>query len=79
MARTTWLVAMAAVGLSVFSVASQTTPDLSGRWSLDPETQAPPAAGAPARVMPGDMGTGWGPTITITQDTKQLVVEYVGR
>ena len=77
MARTAWLAAMAAVWLSVLSVASQTTPDFSGRWTLDPEPQPPPAAGAPSRVVPGDMGTGWGPTITITQDLKQLVVEYV--
>ena len=35
---------------------------------------APGPAAPPAR---GDMGSGWGSTITITQDAKQLVVESV--
>jgi len=37
--------------------------------------QAPGRGGGrgPAR---GDMGSGWGPTITVTQDARQLVIEY---
>ncbi len=40
-------------------------PDFSGQWAA-----APPAAKAA-----GDMGSGWGSPITITQDGQQLVVE----
>ena len=43
-----------------------TTPVFSGRWTAD----APPAA---AR---GDMGSGWGSPLTITQDAAKLTVEY---
>ena len=44
-----------------------TAPDFSGRWTAD----AGPAAGAR-----GDMGSGWGSPITITQDAGKLTVEY---
>jgi hypothetical protein len=64
----------------------QTKPDFSGRWTTDapPAPAASPAAGqagaAPARGggpgRSGDMGSGWGPTITITQDAGKLIVEY---
>ena len=59
--------------------AAQTRPDFSGRWTTDPDpaTAKPPAApgrqSGPAR---GDMGSGWGSTITITQDAARLIVEY---
>ena len=43
-----------------------TPPDFSGRWTAD-------AAQAGAR---GDMGSGWGSPITITQDAAKLTVEY---
>jgi hypothetical protein len=66
--------------------------DFSGRWTTDPEPAAQPApggragAGAQRGAGPGggpgrggargDMGSGWGPTITITQDATRLMVEY---
>jgi hypothetical protein len=62
--------------------AGQSTPDFSGRWTTDPDPAAEPApppgqrgrgGRGPAR---GDMGSGWGNTITIAQDAKQLTVEY---
>lgn len=43
-----------------------TRPDFSGRWTAD-------AAQAGAR---GDMGSGWGSPITITQNAATLTVEY---
>jgi hypothetical protein len=48
-------------------------PDFSGVWTVEPAPApaAPAAAGTPAR---GDMGSGWGSPLTITQDAKQLVV-----
>src|SRR5580765_8563325 len=52
-------------------------PDFSGRWTIE---VAPPAAGAAGgRGGPGrgDMGSGWGSTITIAQDASRLTVEYV--
>jgi hypothetical protein len=53
--------------------------DFSGQWTLD----APAVGGTPAvpgrpavAAAPGDMGSGWGPSITIAQDEKQISVEY---
>src|SRR5262245_33829691 len=54
--------------------------DFSGHWTLDVPAVAltPAVPGTPAAAAaPGDMGSGWGSTITIAQDTKQLSVEYV--
>ena len=71
-----------ALTVSVASVASQAPADFSGRWTSDPDPgQAAPAAaaGPPGRgrgPVRGDMGSGWGSTITVTQDDKQLIVEY---
>lgn len=36
----------------------------------------PPRAGGPGRGRGGDMGSGWGSTITIAQDAGKLTVEY---
>ena len=55
-------------------------PDFSGRWTLEaPSVASTPAVpGKPAvTAAPGDMGSGWGSTITIAQDAKRLSVEYV--
>ena len=39
--------------------------DFSGQWVADP----------PAAAAAGDMGSGWGSPLSITQDARQLVVE----
>lgn len=76
---------LAAVGIAVggwLSVAAafQAPPDFSGKWVLE-AAPMPPPVGAPAgrpdqgRHAPGDMGSGWGSPLAITQDTKQLLVE----
>ena len=55
------------------------TPDFSGRWTLDPPSlsSSPAVPGTPATTAaPGDMGSGWGSSITIAQDAKRLSVEY---
>jgi hypothetical protein len=65
--------------LLAVSVSAQTRPDFSGRWVIEPEPAAPanPAQpGSGARVVSGDMGSGWGSTITVTQDASRLTVEY---
>ena len=49
--------------VSLTAVSVQAPPDFSGKWA---------AEGAPA----GDMGSGWGPAITVTQDASRLTVEY---
>ena len=68
--------------LAVLTTAGSAQPpaDFSGRWTLDAPVVATTAAvpGTPAAAAaPGDMGSGWGPTLTIAQDAKQLRVEYV--
>ena len=69
-----WLTAVLPVALS-----AQPAADFSGRWTLDAPAIAttPAVPGTPAAAAaPGDMGSGWGATIAIAQDTKQLRVEY---
>lgn len=66
-----WLAALPASG--------QTPPDFSGQWTLDTPAIATTAAvpGTPAAAAaPGDMGSGWGSPLTITQTARQLSVEY---
>lgn len=69
-----WLTAVLPAAL-----LAQPPADFSGRWTVDaPAIASTPAVpGTPAAVAaPGDMGSGWGSTITITQDAKRLSVEY---
>ncbi len=65
----------AALVLLATSAAAQTTPSFAGQWTSAPDPAATPAAGRAGGVAPS-MGSGWGSTITITQDVAQLVVEY---
>jgi hypothetical protein len=73
--------------LITFSIAAslqggliaQAPADFSGRWTLDAPAIATTAAvpGTPAAAAaPGDLGSGWGSPLTITQDARQLQVEY---
>jgi hypothetical protein len=65
--------------LSAAIAFAQSPVDFSGRWTLEAPAIATTAAvpGTPAAAArPGDMGSGWGPTITIAQDEKKLSVEY---
>ena len=73
------------VTLFAVSVMAQTRPDFSGRWTSAPEpTTASPGGGGQTgaarsgggRSASGDMGSGWGSNITITQDARRLTVEY---
>lgn len=83
MKRRDFLATVAAIFISGWmsaGAAFQSPPDLSGRWLIESAPPAPPA-GAPAgrpdqgRLAPGDMGSGWGSPLAITQDAKQLLVE----
>jgi hypothetical protein len=80
--------AAAIVAGCVTLAVAQARPDFSGRWTTDPDPAvappaaatgragAPPAAGGQRGGRSGDMGSGWGSTITITQDAARLTVEY---
>jgi hypothetical protein len=60
-------------------LAAQAPTDFSGAWSLVLPTRAAGAArGAspPGLSDPGDMGSGWGSELTITQDATTLRVTY---
>jgi hypothetical protein len=66
--------------LFALSLTAQPPADFSGRWTLEAPSIATTAAvpGTPAAAAaPGDMGSGWGSTITIAQDGTRLTVEYV--
>jgi hypothetical protein len=59
---------------------SQPPADFTGKWTLDAPVIAttPAVPGTPAAAAaPGDLGSGWGPTITIAQSARRLSVEYV--
>jgi hypothetical protein len=64
------------VGWVVLAAATQ-SPDFSGQWAVEPgsEADSTPPSGA-ARTVRGDMGSGWGSPLAITQDSKRLLVEY---
>ena len=59
----------------ISSLTAQTRPDLSGRWTSEPVPAATQGQRGEQGARP-DLGSGWGSIITITQDTRQLSVEY---
>jgi len=75
------VLSVAVVVLFAASVTAQTRPDFSGRWTSEPEPasgagQAGAALGGGGRASSGNMGSGWGPNLTVTQDANRLTVEY---
>src|SRR5687768_7442126 len=73
-----------AVALSML-VLVQPRPDFSGRWTSVPDPAVQPAQPVPSPagqrggglpVRSGDMGSGWGSTVTIVQTATALTVEY---
>jgi hypothetical protein len=68
------LIAVSLAALTVSAGAVQ-TPDFSGQWVMDPDVPQGQAAGPDSDVR-GNMGSGWGSPIAVTQDAKDLVVEY---
>lgn len=70
------LIVVSIVAWVSHAAQAQSRPDFSGRWTTDPDpavtTPAPAGRGSAPR---GDMGSGWGPAITIAQDSTQLTVE----
>lgn len=73
------LIALVLMAVAPATFAAQAPADFSGRWALEAPVVAttPAVPGTPAATAaPGDMGSGWGPTITIAQDDTRLRVEY---
>jgi hypothetical protein len=50
--------------------------DFSGAWIAEVPTAPAPGPGTPASPPRGDMGSGWGTPLTITQSATELVVEH---
>lgn len=62
-------------------VGAQARPDFSGRWSAETPAPTPSARDAAAErgrpaVRSAELGSGWGRTITITQDARALTVQW---
>lgn len=72
MNRITKTLSMMAVVLLAVGVMAQTRPDFSGRWTSEAEPTAPSGGG-----QSGNLGSGWGSNITLTQDAGRLTVEYL--
>ena len=75
-----WCITVAIAGLAIRAGAQQ-RPDFSGVWTTVP---APNGAAAAAPLLTGDaqfpigdMGSGWGSPLTITQNASHLTVAYV--
>ena len=57
-----------------FALGAQ-SPDFSGHWIAEASMAPRPKPGGPPPAPRGDMGSGWGTPITITQTASELVVE----
>ena len=71
--RAAYVIATVALSVVSASASSRQKPDFSGTWTSERATLSD---SAPRRSATGDMGSGWGPTITIKQDAQQLTVQY---
>lgn len=73
----TWVACVFAIGALSTQTAAQSRPNFSGQWTVAPPPAAP-TTGARGRgsVRAGDLGSGWGPSITITQTPSSVTVEY---
>lgn len=76
--------AIALLGGIAAETISQAPPDFSGRWTIASAPAAPlpsPGGTAPAArpdqgtLAAGDLGSGWGSPLAITQDARQMIVE----
>jgi hypothetical protein len=77
--RVTGPLAAALLFVSGAAVRAQSPADFSGTWTLVPPARAAGVSrgsAPPALSAQGDMGSGWGPEVTITQDDSTLTVVY---
>jgi hypothetical protein len=69
-------------GSTSAGAAFQPPANFSGQWTIE-AAAAPLSTGGPAgrpdqgRLAVGDMGSGWGSPLTLTQDATQLIVDQV--
>jgi hypothetical protein len=66
----------ALVALLAIGAMAQPRPDFSGRWSGEPAPAGDGQRGASGERI-GNMGSGWGSNITITQTVERMTVEYM--
>lgn len=86
MRRVACILGITAIGCIPVPASAQKRPDFAGRWTSEPPPTAParretipgnaPTPGSMRATPKGEMGSGWGPTITIKQDANTLTVEY---
>jgi len=92
MKRACLFAAILACGMAASTLLAQPKPDFSGRWTTNPDPASAVSAAAPARggggargrqgggrgrgAVSGDMGSGWGSTITLDQNATSLTLEY---
>jgi hypothetical protein len=75
MKRLTIFLSSALVALLAVGAMAQTRPDFSGRWSGEPAPAGDGQRGASGERI-GNMGSGWGSNITISQTAERMTVEY---
>jgi hypothetical protein len=64
------------LALTLIALLGLQAPDFSGHWIAETPAAQKPEPGTPAPAPRGDMGSGWGTPITITQTPTELVVEH---
>jgi hypothetical protein len=77
--RLTVLLASVLLAASGVATLTQSPVDFSGTWIVEPTTRGAGVergAAPPALSAQGDMGSGWGSEMTITQDDSSLTVVY---
>ncbi len=75
-ARSRDLLAAVIVAVAITGTAANQGPDFSGNWSAVLPITPPPPQGTPAPPPRGDMGSGWGTPLVITQTPRELLVEH---
>jgi hypothetical protein len=66
---------VALIGMAA-DVEAQTRPDFSGTWVIVDSVKPSVATVGDASFRMGDMGSGWGSPLTITQRADSLIVQY---
>ena len=84
MKRIAAVVGVVALGITAGGAAALQRPDFSGEWAQDIETPAGRRGGGGGggqrgggqRGTPGDLGSGWGRTLSVMQNESMLTVQY---
>jgi len=77
MIKPVWLSAILVIGIASASGFAALQPtDFSGIWIAEVPAVVTPVPGKPAPPPRGDMGSGWGTPLTITQSAAELVVAH---